>query len=487
MKTLKQLSALVLLFSLSLGLNAQDYGNEKLNLPGDNLNLYAVMDLFRSSETLEGFERSLNAEDSKINNLDLNGDNLIDYIKVIDYVDGEDHTIVLQVAINAKENQDVAVFTVFKDKQGQVLVQLIGDEYLYGKDYIIEPNYAETPNPGYAGDTRVVNGQTVVVTRTTYVEVQAWPVVRYIYLPSYRIYRSPWYWGYYPSYWDPWHPYYWDYYYGYQAHYYPRYYGYYHHVNHYRYPRYTHNYYDRHRVYSSTVHNYRESGRYKETYSRPDQREVGSNDYIKRYGDSGRAANPSAVDKPGRTTQGGREAAPARTTKPDVNNRSAKPNTRSSTRDGSVKPLSKPDSKREAANPELKNRSAKPANNRETTKPDVKTQGNRQGNAAPSSKQDVNRTQPKSQNRPAVKPDVKNQGTRQGTTTRSSKQNVNRTQSKSQERPAAKPSVRKSGSSKGTSGSTAKPSGSRSSKSAAPKSEQSGKTNQAEKKSKGRK
>ncbi|NSW95826.1 MAG: hypothetical protein HPY62_14045, partial [Bacteroidales bacterium] len=54
----------------------QDWPEEYLGLPGDNLNLYAVMKLFQESETLEGFERSLNDENSRINNLDLNGDNM---------------------------------------------------------------------------------------------------------------------------------------------------------------------------------------------------------------------------------------------------------------------------------------------------------------------------------------------------------------------------------------------------------------------------
>jgi hypothetical protein len=91
-------------------LKAQDNPEEYLGLPGDNLNLYAVMDLFQKSETLEGFERDLNAENARINNLDLNGDNLVDYIMVSDYVDGNVHNIVLRVALNQNENQDVAAY-----------------------------------------------------------------------------------------------------------------------------------------------------------------------------------------------------------------------------------------------------------------------------------------------------------------------------------------------------------------------------------------
>ena len=81
-------SILATIVAAGTALMAQDYPDEYLGLPGDNLNLYAVMKLFQESETIEGFERTLNDENSRINNLDLNGDNYIDYLKVVDYVDG---------------------------------------------------------------------------------------------------------------------------------------------------------------------------------------------------------------------------------------------------------------------------------------------------------------------------------------------------------------------------------------------------------------
>jgi hypothetical protein len=112
------------------------------------------MKLFQESETLEVFEKSLNDENSRINNLDLNGDNLVDYLMVMDYVDGNVHTIVLRTALGKNETQDVAVFTVQQFSDEFSTVQLVGDEALYGKNYIIEPIYAdesETPNPGYIG------------------------------------------------------------------------------------------------------------------------------------------------------------------------------------------------------------------------------------------------------------------------------------------------------------------------------------------------
>lgn len=351
MKALIKLTALVLLTMTGFGLKAQDYRTERLNLPGDNLNLYAAMDLFQKSETLEGFERSLNDPERKINNLDLNGDNYVDYIRVIDYPKGNDHTIVLQVAINERENQDVAVITVFKDKRGEIFVQMIGDEDLYGKDYIIEPIYAETPNPGYTGSTRVVN-------RTTYVEVYSWPVVRYIYAPSYTVWYSPWHWGYYPTYWSAWSPYYWDYYYGYHSHWHNHYYAHYRHCNTYRYHGYQDWYYRGHRHHSNTVHNYRDNGRYNHTYSRPDTRSEGSAEYVRRYGNSGsgRDANGTAIGNTGRTKQSENTNLTGRTATPVVGNRSASPTGRTS----ASQATGRSDNKKVAPAPVVNNRSAEP-------------------------------------------------------------------------------------------------------------------------------
>src|SRR6056297_3048713 len=104
---------------------AQNNSDEYLGLPGDNLNLYAVMDIFRESETLEEFERQINDPEAMINNLDLNGDNYVDYILVYDYVDGNIHNIVLRVALNENEQQDVAVFIVEKMRDNSVQIQLI--------------------------------------------------------------------------------------------------------------------------------------------------------------------------------------------------------------------------------------------------------------------------------------------------------------------------------------------------------------------------
>jgi hypothetical protein len=273
MKKLLLTSILAVLVASGTTVMAQEYPDEYLGLPGDNLNLYAVMKLFQESETLEAFERSLNDEKTRINNLDLNGDNFVDYIMVNDYVDGDVHTIVLRVALDRNDFQDVAVFTVQRFANGSVQIQLIGDEALYGQNYIIEPNYAETPNPGYVGKSG--KNVTVNVIYTSYYEVANWPVVRFIYLPQYRIWHSSWYWGYYPTYWHPWHPFYWHYYYGYHFNWYHHYYVHYRFWHQPRYARYHEFYFAGHRSHSPKVYEQINKGSYQSTYSHPEQRRDG--------------------------------------------------------------------------------------------------------------------------------------------------------------------------------------------------------------------
>lgn len=172
-----------------------------LGLPGDNLDLYAVLDLFQKSKTIEDFEKSLNLESTGVNNLDLDLDNKVDFIKVVTNTDGDDFTFVLQVAVSKTETQDVAVILVSKDEAKKITMQIVGDSDLYGKDYIVELKETKTPavtaNPGYTGnDTVVVSAPA----KTTVVVVESTPIVQYVYSPAYVPYHPPYYYGYYPPY-----------------------------------------------------------------------------------------------------------------------------------------------------------------------------------------------------------------------------------------------------------------------------------------------
>lgn len=195
------LSLLVLVMSLS-GFTAfaqTDESKGELGLPGDNLDLYAVLDLFQKSKTIEDFEKSLNDEKNKINNLDLNDDKKVDFIKVETKKDGDDFTFILRDPISKSETQDVAVILVSKDKNKKVSLQIVGDKDLYGKDYIVEPspsgNAGVTANPAYTGSNPVTVN---VPASTTTIVVEQAPIVQYVYSPAYVPYYPPYYYGFYP-------------------------------------------------------------------------------------------------------------------------------------------------------------------------------------------------------------------------------------------------------------------------------------------------
>lgn len=195
------LSLLAIVISLS-GLSAfsqTESDTGELGLPGDNLDLYAVLDLFQKSKTIEDFEKSLNDSKNKINNLDLNDDKKIDFIKVETKKDGDDFTFILRDPIDKKETQDVAVIFVSKDKNKKISLQIVGDKDLYGKDYIVEPspkgNAGVTANPAYQGTNPVTVN---VPASTTTVVVEQAPIVQYVYSPAYVPYYPPYYYGYYP-------------------------------------------------------------------------------------------------------------------------------------------------------------------------------------------------------------------------------------------------------------------------------------------------
>jgi hypothetical protein len=182
--------------------------SDSLGLAGDHLDLYATLDLFKKSESPEAFERALNDKSTGINNLDLNNDGEVDYIKVIDKGQGDSRAFVLQDAFNENESQDVAVIEVQKSGNEEAHIQIVGDEDLYGKDYIIEPGDQQRAAAGTPPPAPAPGVQTAV-----YVNVWPWRPIRYIYGPQYHVWISPWGWRHYPVYWRPWHPVVWGAYY----------------------------------------------------------------------------------------------------------------------------------------------------------------------------------------------------------------------------------------------------------------------------------
>ena len=135
-----------------------------------NLDLKTVATLFGQAKDLEQFEQMLNNPDSAFSNLDLNGDGEVDYLRVIETADDDRHLVVIQAVLAKDIYQDVASIFVEKDEKNQVTVQVVGDEYIYGANYIIEPVYIYRPH-----------------------------IYDWFWGPSWVCWHSPYYWGYWPS------------------------------------------------------------------------------------------------------------------------------------------------------------------------------------------------------------------------------------------------------------------------------------------------
>jgi hypothetical protein len=193
---------------LNIGMRANPV-RDSTGLAGDNLDLTAVLGIFKDSKNIEDFEKKLNASDIKVNNLDLNNDGKVDYLRIHDYGKDNFHSLVIQDLVSASETQDVAVIEVEKKNNGEAHVQIVGDEALYGKNYIIEPQEKKQAQQSQYVDDVYANPNEPVV----FVNAWAWPSVQFLYGPQYVFWVSPWYWGYYPYWWYPWAPYpYWQYY-----------------------------------------------------------------------------------------------------------------------------------------------------------------------------------------------------------------------------------------------------------------------------------
>jgi hypothetical protein len=178
MKT-KVVSLLVVLFIATISCTAQrtitvEATNNDIS---NNLDLQAVASTFGESSDLQDFERRLNDYDSQISNLDLNNDGEVDYLRVIENMENNVHMVVIQAVLDRDVYQDVATIVVEKRDNRRTMVQVIGDPYLYGDDYVIEPVYVYTPS-----------------------------IFSFFWGYNYHSWYSPYYYGYYPQYYRYRHP-----------------------------------------------------------------------------------------------------------------------------------------------------------------------------------------------------------------------------------------------------------------------------------------
>ena len=136
------------------------------------LDLNAVAAAFAESRTVAEFEQLLNSSRYMINNLDLNCDGWIDYLRVIETHRGVYHTFLIQACLGPSLYQDVATL-VAEHRPNALYVEVIGDRWLYGPNYIVRPVFIKRP--------------------------PLWDVFG---RPSYAAWTSPYYYGYWPSYYQ---------------------------------------------------------------------------------------------------------------------------------------------------------------------------------------------------------------------------------------------------------------------------------------------
>ncbi len=169
-----------LMASLLIGGAAMTQAEDKVTVEAtnedisENLDLKAVATLFGEVKDLDEFEQKLNAEDTHLSNLDLNGDGTVDYLRVVEVKEDNMHVVLIQAVLAKDIFQDVASIYVEKQNDGTTTVQVVGDTYLYGTNYVIEPVYIYRP-----------------------------VIFDWFWGPYWTCYVSPWYWGYWPGWYAP--------------------------------------------------------------------------------------------------------------------------------------------------------------------------------------------------------------------------------------------------------------------------------------------
>jgi len=143
----------------------------------DNLDLDAVASIFGDSENLEDFERRLNDPDTRISNLDLNQDGYIDYLRVLENSSDRNSLVVIQAVLDEDVFQDVATIEIERTSNNNHRIQIVGDSYIYGSNYIIEPVFYRTPL-----------------------------IFSFFWGPRYSPWQSPYYWNYYPRWYSYYRP-----------------------------------------------------------------------------------------------------------------------------------------------------------------------------------------------------------------------------------------------------------------------------------------
>ena len=107
---------------------------------GQDFDLDALLGVIQTVDDFEALEKAINDSTNELNNLDLDGDGIVDYVLIQEEADGDAHVAFLRVAMAEDEYQDIATIEMEKLSSTTASFQIVGDVDLYGEDYIIEPD-----------------------------------------------------------------------------------------------------------------------------------------------------------------------------------------------------------------------------------------------------------------------------------------------------------------------------------------------------------
>ena len=115
-----------------------------MNTADKGLDLKAVGALLEESKNAEDFERLLNDSSKGVNNLDLNEDGKVDYIKVTEFGDDKIKGFSLTTEVAPGEEQEIATIKIEKTGKNTARAQYHGNRSIYGNNYYYHSPFSGT-------------------------------------------------------------------------------------------------------------------------------------------------------------------------------------------------------------------------------------------------------------------------------------------------------------------------------------------------------
>lgn len=195
----------IIIVLIGITIMAASVFSQDSDLPGQDFDLEALPGVLENVSTFEDLEKAINEEGNDVNNLDLDGNEEVDYVLIQMENEGDTYIAYLRVAMSETEYQDVATIEMEKQSSTAATFQIVGDEALYGKDYILEPEGGVVDiSESSSGNSEGKSGPSPYI-------VPPPPAVRVticvgVFRPGFVLFVSPFGFGRHPVWFRPWRP-----------------------------------------------------------------------------------------------------------------------------------------------------------------------------------------------------------------------------------------------------------------------------------------